>query len=533
MPRRKNWRKSVSRREVLYGEVSINASPDQLQANGSPVQMQANESPVQLQANGSPVQVQANGSPVQVQAMQKWQNSLNTSETNANKKAKTSVTNVKKKAKTYEQNGREKAKEGKCESSIGGCVNTNSNDTCFEIVTESFQQWNAKHIIFGSFHQNNDRFSKQSRGFQCTSNALCMLGYSAYLDIKNGLILDKILCEGDSLYIKTVDRLKTEGKFIQPLLSLDEIPDDIEIEKRKFIVDKQPIVSGILVDSYVDHGLPSLHCALQSAFVSMTSGLLIIGAICSAVVKKDDLYIFFDSHCHGKNGLSSSDGTSVLMSFKSLEDLVTYLYAFYHSLNIDMTLQFDLLPLTIQPYQQKTSCEFGVEHQLEVYFKDQKMRQAKKEKNKLIDKYVPESATSKQKKKRTEYYRLYKRQKRDLFAFKEKEKSSQQASKRKERQNPSLKTKGAEYQRTSKQSARKDPSFRTKETKYQLKSKQNIRLKPGVLEKERLSKQVVRKDNVFKSKEMKYQRASKQKKTAKARYIGKRKVNKAGSKARY
>ena len=255
-------------------------------------------------------------------------------------------------------------------------------------------------------------------------------------------------------------------------------------------MDKQPIVSGILVDSYVDHGLPSLHCALQSAFVSSASGLLIIGAICSAVLKKDDLYIFFDSHCHGKNGLSSSEGTSVLMSFKSLEDLVAYLYAFYHSLNIDMTLQFDLLPLTIQSHQQKTSCEFGVEHQLEAYFKDQKMRQAKKEKEKLIDKYVPESATRKKKKKRTEYYRLYKRQKRDLFAFKEKEKSSQQVSKQKERQ---------------------DPSFRTKETKYQLKSKQNIRLKPGVLEKERLSKQVVRKDNVFKSKEMKYQLASKQK----------------------
>ena len=113
MPRRKNWRKSVSRREVLYGEVSINASPDQLQANGSPAkcrqmevlpnagkwkscQMQANGSPVQMQAYGSPVQMQANGSPVQVQAMQNWQNCENTSETNANKKAKTSETNVKK-----------------------------------------------------------------------------------------------------------------------------------------------------------------------------------------------------------------------------------------------------------------------------------------------------------------------------------------------------------------------------------------------------------------------------------------------------
>ena len=139
MPRRKNWRKSVSRREVLYGAVSINASPDQLQANGSParcrqmevlpnagkwkscqmqangspVQMQANGSPVQMQANRSPVQLQANGSPVQVQAMQNWQNCENTSETNANKKAKTSETNVKKRQKHMEKVAEKRQKKAK------------------------------------------------------------------------------------------------------------------------------------------------------------------------------------------------------------------------------------------------------------------------------------------------------------------------------------------------------------------------------------------------------------------------------------
>ena len=101
MPRRKNWRKSVCRREVLYGEVSINASPDQLQANGSPAkcrqmevlpnagkwkscQMQANGSPVQLQANGSPVQVQANGS----RQCKNGKTSEKTSETNVRKRKK-------------------------------------------------------------------------------------------------------------------------------------------------------------------------------------------------------------------------------------------------------------------------------------------------------------------------------------------------------------------------------------------------------------------------------------------------------------
>ena len=148
------------------------------------------------------------------------------------------------------------------------------------------------------------------------------------------------------------------------------------------------------------------------------------------------------------------------MSFKSLDDLVTYLYAFYDSLKIDLSLQFDFWPLTIKSYQQETRCKIGVEHQLEAYFKDQKMRQAMKEK------YVSESATCKKKKKRTEYNRLYKRQQRELCAFKEKEKSSQQASK---------------------QNARKNPTFKVKEREYQLASKLNIRLKPGVMEKERLS----------------------------------------------
>ena len=530
MPRKKNWKKSVSRREVLSGEVSIpaspvhvqanespdqlqaNARPDQMQANGSPVQMQANASPDQMRANASPVQMQAHASPVQMQAIQNWQNWQNTSKRNVKENAKENV----------KENAKENANAGKYESSISSHIKRQSHDICSEI-----NKWNEslRHIIFGSFHQNNERFSNQSRGFQCTSNALCMLVYSAFLDINDGLILDKILCEGDSLYMNIVSKLKNDGKFIQPLLSLDEIPDEIEIEKGKFIVDKQPIVSGILVDSFdVDHGLPSLHCVLQSAFASASSGLLIIGAICSAVVKKDDLYIFFDSHCHGKNGLSSSEGTSVLMSFKSIDDLVTYLYAFYDSLKIDITMQFDFLPLTIKSYQQETRCNIGVENQLEAYFKDQKRRQAMKEK------YVSESATCK-KKKRTDYNRLYKRQQRELFAFKEKEKSSQQISKQNARKNPtfktketgyqlaskqslrkdpSFKTKEAEYQRVSKQSARKDPTFKMKEAEYQLASKQNIRLKPGVLEKERLSKQRLRQDTYFKVKEIQYQGASKQ-----------------------
>ena len=522
----------MSRREVLGGEVSINGSPAKCRqmevlpnaGKWKSCQMQANGSSVQMQANGSSVQVQANESPVHVQAMQKWQNKSKDMQNKAKElqnKSKDMQNKAKELQNKAKENSKEKAKE--YQSNISNYIQTNSNDACSEIEIESScQTWNVRCMVFGSFHQNNERFSEQSRGFQCTSNALCMLGYSACLDINDGSKLDQILCDGDSLYQHIVDRLKADNKFIQPLLSLDEIPDVIEIEKGKFIVDKQPIVSGILVDSYVGHGLPSLHSALQSAFSTTSSGLLIIGAICSAVLRKNDSYIFFDSHSHGKNGLASSEGTSVLMSFKHLDDLVTYLYAFYHSLQIDMNLQFDFLPLTIRPNQQDTRCEFHVEHQLEAYFKDQSMRLAKKEKSKLTENNLFEVSTCKKKKKRTEYNRLYKRQQRELSDFKEKEQTCQLESKRNIRLKPGV----LEKEKLSKWVKRQDTAFKIKETGYQRASKQRIRMKPGVLEKEKLSKQVVRQDTDFKIKETGYQRASKQRIRMKPGVLEKEKLSK-------
>ena len=47
--------------------------------------------------------------------------------------------------------------------------------------------------------------------------------------------------------------------------------------------------------------------------------------------------MFFDSHSHGENGLSSADGTSVLMAFSCLDDLIAYLYAFYDIVQLLMS----------------------------------------------------------------------------------------------------------------------------------------------------------------------------------------------------
>ena len=354
--------------------------------------------------------------------------------------------------------------------------------------------WNANQIMFGSFHQNDKRFLDQSRGFQCTCNALCMLVCD---EIQNSLELDKILYAGDVLYNTTVNSLKAQGKFVNSLLSLEEIPDTLEFESVHFFVEKQPITCGALVSTFEKHALPTLHCALETAFIKSTSVLLISGSVCSAVSKRNNSYIFFDSHSHGENGLSSSDGTSILMSFSCLEDLIAYLYAFYESMRIDLTMQFDLLPISTRKNEHSGTHEKQPENLLEAYFHDQTLRQQQKA---VITSNSEPILNIKKKKNRKEYYRIYKQNARHNSTFKAKELVAQLKSKQKARQDRDYKAKELVAQLKSKQKARQDRDYKAKELVAQLKSKQKARQDRDYKAKELVAKQKARQDRDYKAK---------------------------------
>ena len=369
--------------------------------------------------------------------------------------------------------------------------------------------WNAEQIICGSFHQNDNRFLDQSRGFQCTCNALCMLVCE---EIKSSSELDKILFAGDVLYNTTVNNLKAQGKFVNSLLSLEEIPDTLEFETVNFLVEKQPITCGTLVSTIENQALPSLHCALETAFTKSTSVLLISGAVCSAVHKRNNLYIFFDSHSHGEDCLSSSDGTSILMSFSCLEDLMAYLYAFYESMRIDLTMQFDLLPISVRKKVYFCTQEKPSENLLEAYFYDQTLRQKQKA---VTTKKSETILNAKKKKDRKEYYRIYRQNVRQQNSkFKAKELVAQRKSKQNARQDRDYKAKELLAQRKHMHKARQDRGYKAKELVAQRKSKQNARQDRGYKVKElvaqRKSKQNARQDRGYKVKELVAQRKSKQ-----------------------
>ena len=386
-------------------------------------------------------------------------------------------------------------------------------DTDDQVATQpSRLLWNANQIIFGSFHQNDERFIDQSRGFQCTCNALCMLVHD---DIQNSSVLDQILYNGDELYNRTVNNLKAEGKFVNSLLSLEEIPDTLDFKTGQYFVEKQQIACGYLVNTLEDEALPTLHCALETAFLKSASVLLIIGAICSAISKRNNLYVFFDSHSHGENGLSSSDGTSILMLFSCLEDLVAYLYAFYESMCIDLTMQFDLMPISIRKKEHSGSQEKQPESLLEAYFHDQTLRQKQKA---IITKSTKKSEPGidvKKKKNRKEYYKIYRQNVRQQNSlFKAKELDAQRKRMHKIRLDRDYKAKELVAQRKSKQNARQDKDYKAKELvaqrKHMHKARQDRDYKAKELGAQRKHMHKARQDRDYNAKESVAQRKSKQ-----------------------
>ena len=453
--------------------------------------------------------------------------------------------------------------------SVSDSILPTSSNHCFD----RFKPFHSQAFICGSFHQGSSRFSVESRGSQCVSNALCALIYAQFSDARSSIQLDQILIEGDILYKKILSSLKAEQKYTSRLLTLDEIPENVNVFERNIHIMKSDVVSGIAIQDFGNMTSPTLHQSMHSAFQSSSCVLVMIGAICSAVYKKDGKYNFFDSHSHAQTGLSSCNGYSVLIRFSCLDDLITYMYALYESMQINLTTQYDLLPIVLtytenfhvsmdqidgmtsqkQPLSQSHSVglssdslavdktsqydfisetmsagEYRVtdhsESLLENYFEDQNVKQQKKAEDIAHEINMHKNYyDNKRRKKRTEYYTAFKRKQRSKAAFKVKEKTYQLASKQSARKKPGIlaqecaKKQSArqnqafkEKERISKQAARKNPAFKEKERVNELTSKQLARKKPGVLAQECAKKQSARQNPAFKEKERVYELASKQ-----------------------
>ena len=186
-----------------------------------------------------------------------------------------------------------------------------------------------------------------------------------------------------------------------------------------------------------------------------------------------------------------------MISFSCLDNLVTYLFAFYDSMKIDMNLQFDFLPVKVRKSNKAQTSKDQLENCLEAYFKDQKLRQARKAQSKVgcIDELI-ESSRAKKKKitSRTKYYKKVKRNQRG----KECTLAKECAKKKLARQNPTFKASEKEQQRAYKQEARKKPGILAKNVLKKKASKTKSHFKASEKEEQHTYMQEVKKKTSLK-----------------------------------
>ena len=191
-------------------------------------------------------------------------------------------------------------------------------------------------------------FSQESRGSQCSVNALCALIFAKFSHLQTKQNLDQVLLHGDRLYNELLFDLKAKGMFRSKLLTFEELQNKVNMFDREISIDKYDDISGVCTQQLASLGLPSLHQALHTAFQTSSHILFMIGSICSAIFRMNNEYYFFDSHSHGSDGMACPDGQSELVSFQSLDDLVAFMYALYDSMFIDISAQFDMLPISLR-----------------------------------------------------------------------------------------------------------------------------------------------------------------------------------------
>ena len=190
---------------------------------------------------------------------------------------------------------------------------------------------NSPVLCSGSFHQANpQRFSSDSIGRQCVAMSMTALVMTKLHRPSEWTTqdMDRLLDIGDTLYMQIV-RLNPSIKCHGGLLSSSDIPSHVVQLGHTFNVRV----------THETHGPISRKDITQIMRAVQTDAIIVYGdqygAYATACFKDNHKFHIFDSHSRSPaNGLPCDNGTSVLLQFASIEQLVTYFLTSAKTLNV-------------------------------------------------------------------------------------------------------------------------------------------------------------------------------------------------------
>ena len=173
-------------------------------------------------------------------------------------------------------------------------------------------------VIQGSFHQGHLKFG-HTAGIQCACNSLYALCWSTIkrVSVWTTSDLDYVLENGDSLF-KSINT--------NMALNVDELPVNVNIEGHSLGVILLENESGVMNTT---EQFNFLKMSFQSKMNTGTGAIFFINGYTFALTWNKYGIFLCDSHSRNNEGFITADGTSVLLKFKTLDDVENYIKEVY------------------------------------------------------------------------------------------------------------------------------------------------------------------------------------------------------------
>ncbi|XP_050959124.1 uncharacterized protein LOC127160534 [Labeo rohita] len=213
--------------------------------------------------------------------------------------------------------------------------------------------------VQASHCQSDARYDVFSRNHQCTCVALTFLAYHSEGTLFKQPDLDRVLEEGDALYVGIKMQLIAEGRFRRNHLSMGEVPVSITTSNHTYNVQKSEVLMGYLRA----RGTPEMERwwipldeRLQCLSTDVSHALLMVSPECFAVFRDGSgRYGYFDSHSRTAEGFPhpTDDGTAVMLSFTDLNDMTSRLLQLFQNRGAETCYEF--MPVAFEMEQPDSS----------------------------------------------------------------------------------------------------------------------------------------------------------------------------------
>ncbi|KAG7481888.1 hypothetical protein JOB18_007544 [Solea senegalensis] len=208
-----------------------------------------------------------------------------------------------------------------------------------------------EHSLRATHSQNDSRYTSFSRNHQCTCIALTFLAFQSEDLHFTTPHLDRVLEQGDSLYVAIKQQLLFEKRLHSNHLAVEEPPTQVLADENIYGVRLSDVRCGYLMAQVNSPGSKQwwLPLAKQLKCLSrdVSLALLLVSTECFAVFRTTSgKYGMFDSHSRSARGLPSPTGRAIMMTFTHLHGLVNHIHRLFRERSAYASYEF--VPLSFE-----------------------------------------------------------------------------------------------------------------------------------------------------------------------------------------